>query len=395
MTTITIAYPTDPLGVVPGGTDTCIRDILRCAPDDITMQLVGVTTNPAEYKVGQWNKANIRGTNFNFFPLMAVKDLNTQMRIPLSVKFTLKLFNSDSLKNSDVIQFNRIEPALAALKNKQPKIVILHQNMNVLRNKNSDIRWKYLPGLYFWVESLILRKIREIFIVREDAVVEYKERFPEKKNEIHFLPTWMNPDLFYFQADKKTAQKLICNEFGLPVEGELMIFVGRFDHQKDPILLIESVAEAFKLRPDGKLILIGDGVLKQQVIEKIAEHKLTDRIKLIGAQSQESVAKYLRASDLLLLSSAYEGMPRCVVESLGSGVPVVTTNAGEVTLLVHNDSNGYIVEERDARIFGGFINKALDKVLELRGKPCVDAVDEYRDEVVLKKLYTTYRELAK
>ena len=398
MHTITIVYPTDPLGIVPGGTDTCIRDILRCAPSDINIRLVGVTSDPVNRPVGKWLDCEVSGKHFKFYPLMSVANLERQMRIPLSAQFTWHLlFNTKVLKDSDVLQFNRIEPALATLNIAIPKLLIIHQNMNVLKSKSSDIRWKYLPGLYFGLESFIIRRLKEVFIVREDAVTEYKERFPEKKNHIHFLPTWMNPSLFYHEDNdkKKKSREVLFPKFNIPISENIMTFVGRFDHQKDPLLLIDSIAKVFKQQSTGQLLLIGDGVLKANVVTRIEEHGISDRIHLLGAVSQDEVASYLRASDLLLLSSAYEGMPRCVVEALGCGVPVVTTNVGEVTLLVSNDINGYIVEERTADQFSSAVNKALSKLESFKGQPCLDAVKSYRADVVLKKLYDTYRHYAK
>ncbi len=89
---VTIVYPTDPLGVVPGGTDTCIRDILRCAPSDIEMRLVGVTADPVARPVGRWLDCEVSGKGFKFYPLMSVADLERQMRIPLSAQFTFRLY---------------------------------------------------------------------------------------------------------------------------------------------------------------------------------------------------------------------------------------------------------------------------------------------------------------
>jgi len=397
MNTITIVYPTDPLGVVPGGTDTCIRDILRCAPSDINMRLIGVTSDPVARPVGKWIDCEVGNKPFKFYPLMSVANLERQMRIPLSAQFTWHLlFNLGVLKDSDVLQFNRIEPALATLNTTVPKLLIIHQNMNVLKNKSSDIRWKYLPGLYFWMESFIIRRLKEVFIVREDAVREYKDRFPDKNNNIHFLPTWMNPDLFYHETGEQKIQsrEKLFSKTKVPVDENIMIFVGRFDHQKDPILLIDSIAKVFENQKAGHLILIGDGVLRANVEARIKHHGIGNRIHLLGAISQDEVASYLRASDLLLLSSAYEGMPRCVVEALGCGIPVVTTNAGEVTLLVTNNVNGYIVEERTVEKFSSAVSKALSKIEDFNGQPCLDAVDSYSADVVLKKLYDTYRHYA-
>jgi glycosyltransferase involved in cell wall biosynthesis len=394
---VAIVYPTDPFAVVPGGTDTCIRDILRCAPEDIEMHLVGVTTDPHSFPPGQWTRCELNAREFFFYPLIAVPDLERQMRIPLSLKFTLKLIGrSGILANMDVIQINRIEPALSMLGLKKPRVLIIHQNMNVLNNKDSDIRWKHLPGFYFLIEDFVVNRTNEVFIVREDAVVEYTERFPKKSGQIHFLPTWMNPDLF-FQMDSRgkiNTRVELETELGCLESVGLLTFVGRLDYQKDPIYLIDSLAELNNIRSDWKMIMIGDGILRADVEERISQHGLSEKVILLGAKSQEDVARYLRSSDMLVLSSAYEGMPRCVVEALGCGIPVVTTKAGEVTLLIKQGENGYIVEPRESKLFSSYVDKTLNELDALSGQPCLQAVEKYRADVVLAKLYRTYRELA-
>ena len=396
MSKVTIVYPTDPLGVVPGGTDTCIRDILRCAPSDIQMQLVGVTTDPVNYPVGQWSVGVLNGKSFRFYPLMGVRSLERQMKIPLSAKFTLRLFFKKMLDDSDVVQFNRVEPVIAMINLKKPKVLIIHQNMNVLRNKNSEIRWKYLPAVYFWFERFIISRIQEVFIVREDAVVEYQQRFPQQKEHIHFLPTWMNPALFQYDAPEQKIKKRaeICAALNIPANETVMIFVGRFDHQKDPVYLIDSFAEYVSRRGVGQLVLVGDGVLRSVVEAAIKRHCISNRVHLLGALPQETVATFLRASDILLLSSAYEGMPRCVVESLGCGVPVVSTKAGEVSLLINQGKNGYLVENKCPKEFADAIEKTVDNLDDLKGTPCLEAVEQYRAEIILGKLYETYRNYA-
>jgi glycosyltransferase involved in cell wall biosynthesis len=362
------------------------------------MGLVGVTADPVARPVGRWLDCEVSGRRFKFYPLMSVVDLERQMRIPLSLQFTLRLLgNSNILMDSDVIQFNRVEPALSLLGLKKPKILIIHQNMKVLENKNSDIRWKYLPGLYFKIENFIINRLKEVFIVREDAVVEYQARFPDKTQHIHFLPTWMNPALFYYlDVEEKREQRLkLLPDLAMNEADKLLIFVGRLDQQKDPLYLIDTLSELSKQHDGWKMLMIGDGVLREDVERRIDAHNLGDRVHLHGACSQDEVAGLLRAADLLLLTSAYEGMPRCVVEALGCGVPVVTSKAGEVTLLVDSGTNGYIVEPKDPPLFAEYIYKALNKLDTFKGEPCLKAVEKYRADVVLKKLYDTYRRYAK
>ncbi|HMW16053.1 MAG TPA: glycosyltransferase [Pseudomonadales bacterium] len=396
MIRVSIVYPTDPLGLIPGGTDTCIRDIIRCAPDDIEMQLVGVTTDPLRRPVGKWTRCEINGAGFDFYPLLAVADLTRQSRIPLSVRYTWRLLFDRPFRDVDVMHFDRIEPILPLFLSASAKVLILHQNMKVLHDKSSDIRWKYLPGGYFFLEKIILNRLDEIYIVREDAVSEYQKRFPRQSAHLHFLPTWMNPALFYLpdEADRLRNKQTLLHRFGWGADDPLMLFVGRLDHQKDPHLMVSAMVNLVETVKNTRLVLVGDGVLRGELEKMIALNGLEQHVKLFGVVAQEEVAVMLRSADLLLLSSAYEGMPRCVVEALGSGVPVVSTNVGEVSRLVTSGVNGSLVESRDPREFSAAILSVLQNIDRLRGAPCVDSVRAFQAKTVLSDLYQKYRQHA-
>ncbi len=396
MIKVAIVYPTDPLGAIPGGTDSVIRDIIRCAPADIRMQVVGVTTDSAWRPVGKWTRCELNEAEFDFYPLLAVDDLTKQSRIPLSMRFVIRSIFENPFKNVDVIHFHRIEPVLPLVFSAAPKILTLHQNMNVLHNSSSDIRWKYFPWAYFFLERILVRWIDEIYIVREDAVLDYRKRFPEKKGAINFFPTWMNPDLFYFpdEKDKLRLKKSLMDRYDWFIDDPLMLFVGRLDQQKDPSLLISAMTELVKKASRARLIMVGEGVLRGELERMIVEHGLERNVKIFGVVAQERVAEMLRSTDLLLLSSAYEGMPLCVVEALGSGVPVVSTNVGEVSRLVTSGVNGSLVESRDPREFSAAILSVLQNIDRLRGAPCVDSVRAFQAKTVLSDLYQKYRQHA-
>lgn len=396
MVTVTIIYPTDPLGVVPGGTDTCIRDILKCAPKDMRMRLIGVTTDRLKRPLKRWTMCELAGRKFDFYPVVAVSDLLKQMKIPLSLKFTLGLLCDAAWKDSDILQFHRLEPALLFYKKPIRKITVIHQNMKVINDNSSDIRWKYLPGLYFKLEDIVLPKFDEIRIVREDAVKDYQERYPNKKEHITFLPTWMNPDLFFISdvGEREVVRSELLNTHGWPINSLLMISVGRLDYQKNPLLALEAFASLVVKYPSLKYVMVGDGVLREDVENKISNLGLQGSVALLGAKSQEDVARILRSCNMMLLSSAYEGMPRCVVESLGCGVPVVSTDVGEVRLLIHPCKNGSIALDHSKQSIIEAVSDCIDNLDKYKGRSCTDAVLKYTARVVLENLYASYRSLS-
>ena len=392
---VTIIYPTDPLGVVPGGTDTCIRDIIKCAPDDIRIRLIGVSNDVKTRPLMKWSQCLLAGKYFDFYPVVAVEDLRKQMKVPLSARFTWRLVGNSAWKDSDILQFHRLEPALLFYKKPVHKVTVIHQNMNVLRDKNSDIRWKYFPNAYFWLEDMVLPKFDEIRIVREDAITEYRKRFPALADHIRFLPTWMNPDLFFVSESHVRCEikRILLSSLGWPEDLILMISVGRLDHQKDPLRSLDVMALLTAKYPLLRYIMVGDGVLRPQVEKLISTLGLSDSVALVGAKPQEEVAGILRCCDLMLLTSAYEGMPRCVVESLGCGVPVASTDVGEVKLLIHPGKNGMISADRSIESIADAVNDCIEHLNQYMGTPCAETVMQFSAMVVLQDLYQCYRRL--
>ena len=88
---LVIIYPADPLGVIPGGVDTQIRGIIRWAPENIEVSLVGITTDPLQRPAGKWMTCNIGPREFRFFAVLWEKHAGQRIWLPLSVRFMLGL----------------------------------------------------------------------------------------------------------------------------------------------------------------------------------------------------------------------------------------------------------------------------------------------------------------
>ena len=84
----------------------------------------------------------------------------------------------------------------------------------------------------------------------------------------------------------------------------------------------------------------------------------------------------------------------CVLEALGTGLPVVTTDVGEVGRAVKSGINGSVVTERTGSGMADGIAACLTRLASLSGKPCSDSVAEYVPERVLAPVFQSYRALA-
>jgi len=392
-----IIYPSDPLGSIPGGIEAFIRGIIGWAPDDIGFSVIGITTDREARPVGQWTKCQQGRNTFDFLPLYAMDEPGRRPKIPATVRYTALLFREARKYRFDVLDSHRIEPFLPYIFDTIPKNMFLHQNMEVISGGGSDIRWKHFPWLYYKIENSLLHRISSIYVVREDAVRAYKARYPDIQERFNFIPTWMDPDIFSpvsGSAERAELRRELLQLYGIAEDDLVIAYVGRLDTQKDPILLVDAFHRVLKADSKRHLLMVGDGVLQEEVRTRIDQLRLEGRVTLTGLLCPAKVARILKASDLFVLSSAYEGMPISVLEAMGCGLPVVTTDVGEVRRIVRPGINGEIAASRAVGELARATTACIENLSKYRGAPCVSTALEYVPEKVLGPIYENYRRLA-
>lgn len=118
-----------------------------------------------------------------------------------------------------------------------------------------------------------------------------------------------------------------------------LVFVGRFNPQKNLPLLINALAHLSKHH--WRATLVGDGPDRATVEALIEKHQLRDRITLTGWQSSAQVAAILDDADILCLPSTSEGMPVAAVEALKHGLAIAASDIPGVRDVVDHEVNGY------------------------------------------------------
>lgn len=187
-----------------------------------------------------------------------------------------------------------------------------------------------------------------------------------KKRRFTVLPNAI--DIKKYQFDKE-ARERIRKKIG--VKDELLLgHVGRFVEQKNHEGLLAIFAEVCKNRKDVKLLLIGDGKLKNRIEERAKEYQIEDKIIFEGVV--ENVNEYMSAMDVFLLPSLYEGLPVVCVEAQMAGLPcVISTN---VTREIKMTSNVSFIENDDIEAWKRNICTILDNDID-RGKLHIEAYD--------------------
>src|ERR1700730_773873 len=139
----------------------------------------------------------------------------------------------------------------------------------------------------------------------------------------------------------------------LPVIG----WVGRLEESKDPLLAVRVFAA---LRAGGlrfEAWMAGDGPLRD-VVENEVHLRGLDNVRLVGLLTADALADHLHGTMVCLATSRWEGIPRALIEALACGVPVVTTDVGDMRYIVRPGA-GYVVAQRDEAALASAVEVVL------------------------------------
>ena len=393
---VTIFHPIDLLGRKIGGIETFIKNFIKYAPQEFSIEFVGVTGQEGLGKVGEWREVDLYGRRVRFFPVLQVEDENVRTRVPLSLKFTLALFwyRSRIPTEGRILEFHRIETSIPFKRLDNPKVLFVHGHVMDIYNPHSEVKWARFPALYFRLEKHLMCEFGRVYVVREDGAEFYRKKYPALKERFHFLPTWVDVDLFFpYPPDKREKKRReLAQVYGFSPDDDLLLFVGRLEGQKDPFLLVEVFRGLVASRRDVGLIIVGTGSLEGEVKEKFKAYGILDKVVFTGVLPQPELADLLRVCDLFIMTSAFEGMPRSVLEALACGLPVVTTDVGEVRRVVRDGVSGLVCHSRDPEVICKAVRKVLGGGID-RDK-CVASIKSYTAKSVLEPVYGFYYQLA-
>jgi glycosyltransferase involved in cell wall biosynthesis len=171
---------------------------------------------------------------------------------------------------------------------------------------------------------------------------------------VHF-PTRVDTDKFK-PISKKKARAM------LHIENDKLTIVtcGRISWIKGWDLILNAVDNLRKRCIDCRLIFVGDGEDRDKVVKKAQRLGITKSIQITGFIPNNKVGIYLNAADLCVVGSHREGWSLAMLEVLACGKPLVSTEVSGAKDMISHGENGFIVKERNPRLFADAILKTLE-----------------------------------
>lgn len=136
-------------------------------------------------------------------------------------------------------------------------------------------------------------------------------------------------------------------QLSLAVNQPVITLIGRLTRQKNIPLFLEAAALVIERRPHVRFLIVGEGELDAVLRQQTSTMGLSPCVQFLGVRSD--IPNILRATDVLTLTSDYEGVSNTLLEAMAAGVPVVSTAYAGVEELISDRVNGLIAAMGDAR----------------------------------------------
>lgn len=227
-------------------------------------------------------------------------------------------------------------------------------------------------------------KVREFFIIRKlaqydcFAVLTYEDASAWKKylNNVVVVPNSINYN-----------ESLLA-----PLQNKIVISIGRLDYQKGYDLLCSIWKTVVERHPDWKLLIYGEGKLKNELQTLINNLFLTSSVEI--HEPVKNITDILVTSSIYVLSSRFEGLPMVLLESMSVGVPVIAFKCKcGPSDIIEDGKDGFLVDCFDTKDFADRIMYLIEneeKRISM-GRQCKIKMANYSHEVICERWGLLYK----
>lgn len=281
------------------------------------------------------------------------------------VKFQLSIFKKNQIHidyyenfidefKPDIIHSHLYFSELVCHENSRPNIKYfshLHSNRSVFKKKTVFNFFSKKSIYEVFEKNRLLTKYKKANIkfisISSDTYKFFTKEMPQNSNDLLSLPNAINYSRFKLLNKTPSSNQI------------KLITVGSLVAKKNQIFLVEVVNYIKNKNYDVHLKIIGDGLEREKIQNRILELKLTENIKLSG--KQDLIEEQLKKADFYVHSATYEPFGLVILEAMASRLAVVTLNGSGNSDIIDNEINGFILNENNYKKFGDIIINLFSK----------------------------------
>jgi glycosyltransferase involved in cell wall biosynthesis len=207
------------------------------------------------------------------------------------------------------------------------------------------------------------------------------------------VPSGVDTDVF---RPRPTLRDDIRARIGVPSGHPVIGTVGRLEARKGTDVLLEAAAHLRKKGlPDLRVVVVGDGPLRDELPALARRLGIADQMHMLGDRSD--VADVLAALDVFVLPSRTEGMSNALLEAMATALPVVATAVGGNPEVVAAETTGVLVPPDDSTAMAEAVMRLLaapDVAARLGVAARAHVEERYGARAMVRRLETVYAAVA-
>lgn len=177
----------------------------------------------------------------------------------------------------------------------------------------------------------------------------------------------------------------VRQELDFPETSILLLTVGRLSESKGYRELIEVVPPIVQEFPEVRFVWVGEGDLGKFLLNRCKQYEVEDKVHLLGYRSD--VPRLLRAADLFVFPTHFEGFGLAIVEAMAHDLPIVSSDAKSIPEIIENNVNGLLFPSQNSKSLLETIRYALKHPDEMRvmAKEAKSNVERFSEEKMIEE----------
>jgi glycosyltransferase involved in cell wall biosynthesis len=334
---ICLVHPFDPRGQKVGGLETYLRDFITFHPADTDVLFIGVDS-VGDLELGKVHRITFRARQFDFMPILRYSDEDAReaarsIRKSLTGQFFAALLRyfwpaaSEIRRRRCSIDLRRVEFSWLPVILRLPFVQMLHGE-GVPKLRMDSLLKKY-SFVHHAGERFAVAMSEKFLCVNPHITDRMRSVYPGSSGKIDTLWTWVNTDIFKAQP------------FPAATSPFKIAFAGRLDEFKVPPLMFRTI-DRLKDKLPGGVEFHYIGTSNPRRFPEFAA--IEDVAVCHGFKDAAGMAATLGSVHAGILTSEFEGMPRCVLETLAVGRPVVAMHLPQLEAVIRDGQSGFLVQ---------------------------------------------------
>ena len=142
-------------------------------------------------------------------------------------------------------------------------------------------------------------------------------------------------------------------------EERLLLYVGRLDREKGVEVLVHGFARLHPREAQLRLVIVGEGQVRQQLQELVSSLALTDAVTFLGYVAPPALGAVYQSAEMAVVPSLYEPFGMVALEAMAAGRPVIASDAGGLREIVADGQTGLRVPAGDAEAIAVAVSRLL------------------------------------